>query len=115
SAVPLDAQGVGNIGQAAVGVVPVVRIVGTAWNPPKSGFGSRLLPVIGAWEMPYPPRITSPRFSANFHIFGLHANPKRGSKSLWSTGTRYLERPPIPAIAKTGTLTDVGIMAAIAA
>src|SRR2546430_16425574 len=67
---------------------PVV-VVETVFGPPKSGLGRRLLPVIGAWESPYPPRTT--------RLFkpkrcGLHAKPKRGSKSKRSMGTKNFER-----------------------
>src|SRR5215210_8848643 len=48
SAVPVEAQG--GAGQAAVTVV--VRTVLTVVEPLKSGLGERLLPVIGACEMP---------------------------------------------------------------
>src|SRR5690242_20777317 len=78
---------------STVPVEPVVVVV-TLFVAPKSGFGRRLFPVIGACDSPYPPRTTKLFLPNNC---GLQANPKRGSKSKRSIGTRYFELPPRPA------------------
>src|SRR5262249_47518007 len=82
-----------------------VAVVVTLFVAPKSGFGRRLLPVRGTWESAYPPRTT--KLFCLPKVFGLHANARRGSRSVHSMGVKYLDRPPRPAYAKGGTSAEV--------
>ena len=84
-------------------VVAVGMVVNEVVVAPKSGAGSWAKPLMGACDMPHPPRSVT---WCDCRKVGLHAKPKRGSKSLYCGGVKYRELPPIPAKAHGATFTD---------